>query len=351
MNRTEVEGASKGDSATGQRGVQFLAGLAALLGALEVVSLWVAPGRVSDRATAIAFVAAMVLALLLGARLRGRGRSHLVLTAFLVPVSVCMCAFIALTLVVDRGLAHRAPFEAPWGKHRVWSTRGLVLEGAGISNGGNQNSIAAVTLAFERGATGVEVDVFYDAEMGDFVVSHDRPYNLKGGKPLMLSELWAATGALGCFWLDWKKLRHLDDSQLDDALARLREYADNYGIRERVFIEGEDPFHLSACRRAGFATIYDTHPLPEHFPLASVVLDFYRAIYYFGGFTVLSLETGELNEPVYGPAAQRLLGQVPLFLYHAPNDDDLLARLLGSSAAKVILLRDHSCDRFHLGLK
>ena len=38
-------------------------------------------------------------------------------------------------------------------------------------------------------AKGVEIDMFYDSELNNYVVSHDYPYNLKNGSVLTLFEL------------------------------------------------------------------------------------------------------------------------------------------------------------------
>jgi len=47
-----------------------------------------------------------------------------------------------------------------------------------------QNSITAYKAAFDLGAPGTELDVFFDVKLQDFIVSHDFPYNLKDGRML-----------------------------------------------------------------------------------------------------------------------------------------------------------------------
>ncbi|MBT7044157.1 MAG: hypothetical protein HN977_02095, partial [Gammaproteobacteria bacterium] len=98
------------------------------------------------------------------------------------------------------------------GCHKVWTARGL------YGNGIDQNSIESIGAAFDIGAEGVEVDVRYDKKMQDFIVSHDYPYNKKNGKILKLSELFDALGDNHYFWLDYKKLRHLNEEQTQQAI-------------------------------------------------------------------------------------------------------------------------------------
>lgn len=257
-----------------------------------------------------------------------------------------MTAFIATTVWVERGLAERSMDDAWAGEFKVWSTRGLVLEGPEITSGGMQNSIEAIERAFESGAKGVEVDVFYDVEMGDFVVSHDRPYNRKKGALLTLDVLLDAVGPLGDFWLDWKKVRHLEFEERQDALRRLDELTSVGDLKQRFYIEAEDPFSLTQCKRAGFLTIYDTHPLPDANPVGSVLLDVYKAVYFFGGFDVLSMESGTPERRVFGERARRALRRVPLFLYHVPAEEDFLREALGVENVRVVLPRDQSLDLF-----
>lgn len=285
-----------------------------------------------------------VAALLL--RLSVRSRSPRWLRALVIPLGLAMAAFIAMTLWVNFSLARAAESFQPLEGPKVWSTRGLTLNGPEIVKDGEQNSVEAIARAFDQGAAGVEVDVFYDADLADFVVSHDRPYNLRNGSLLMLGDLLETLGDRGSIWLDWKKLRHLDADQMTSALEALDRYTAKGGLKSRFFVEGEDPFNLSRCRHAGFPTIYDTHPLPDANPFSRVVIDFYKAVYHFGGFTVLSMETGTADRWVFGSSTRKAVQDVPLFLYHAPADEELLAGAIGEDNVQVIILRDQSKDLF-----
>lgn len=322
--------------------------LAVLLAGTKGISLAVESAIVSIQILPLVCVLATVALLLFG----GRARSGFgaIRRWGLVAWACAMTLFIAGTVWVELGLAARDGHPRSGGGARVWSTRGLVLEGPEIGPDGTHNSIDAIALAFERGARGVEVDVYYDPALGDFVVSHDRPYIQRGGKLLMLGDLMSAVGAQGAYWLDWKKLRHLSRAELDDALELLGEILRPGDLKSRFYIEGEDPFHLSVCRRAGFLTIYDTHPIAAKAPFSSVVIDFYKAVYYFGGFTVLSLESGATEQRIYVADSRDRLSRIPLFLYHVPlqtaGDEAYLDAALSEPNLQVVILRDHSRDLY-----
>ena len=256
--------------------------------------------------------------------------------------------FIALVTWVDHQLAQRknvGVFDDP---HKVWAARGLVLGGPKIVRHGDQNSIPAIRLAFDRGAKGVEVDVFFEPTLSKYVVSHDRPYNLKDGTLLTLGPLLDALGERGHFWLDFKKLRHLDQDQLRAAIAELENLTARGNLKSRFYVEGEDPLNLHAFQQAGFHTIYDTHPLPDSNPLTPLVSDLYKLIFYFGNHTVMGMNSGEGDRLIYGSETQRALRHVPMFIYHAPDDEQRLGELLDSSDVRVILVVDHSLDRYGL---
>ena len=266
----------------------------------------------------------------------------------LVGLGGLTAAFVAMIAVVDRGLAERSYEGVVDHPQKYWSTRGLVSGGPHIDATSNQNTIESVSLAFDRGAQGVEVDVFWDNDLDRFAVSHDRPYKTVNGKMLPLGEMLAEVEQPRAWWLDWKKVRHLDSDQLTSALARLTEITAAGDLRDRFYVEAEDPINLGGIRRAGFKTILDTHPLPESSPFVPVLIDAYKALYYFSGHTVMSMESGPADEPVFGSDASRLLRHVPLFLYHVPDETELIQGLLALDNVRVVLPRDHTLDRFDL---
>ena len=222
------------------------------------------------------------------------------------------------------------------------------LPPAEIVKDGTQNTIESVSLAFDEGATGCEIDVFFDEQLGQFIVSHDRPYHLKNGKLLPLSEMMAAVGGRGYIWLDFKKLRHLSDAGLAAAVAELQEITDEYGGRDKMYVEGEDPLHLSAFRDAGFPTILDTHPLADSHFVTPALINIYKLLYHFGDFTVMGMNYGALEDPIYGERTKAALGNIPMFIYHVEPDPAILQSLATSGSVRVILVENQSLNRYRL---
>ncbi len=249
---------------------------------------------------------------------------------------------------VDRQLAQRDYAGVYQSCFKVWATRGLVVDRRPDDSTAG-NSIVSVRRAFAAGAEGVEVDVYYDVQLGKFVVSHDRPYNRQDdGTLLYLEQLLEASGAGRYFWLDLKKLGKLTRQEAGQAARRLVEISTKYDLLSRIYVEGEDPINLSAMRRGGIRTIFDTQPLPEKYPFTRFVLSVYRLAYYFGDFTVMAMNAGDADAPIYGSTARRSLRHVPVFIYHVPETSEALQPLLENENVRVIILRDHTSNKYSL---
>ena len=250
-----------------------------------------------------------------------------------------MTGFILMISWVDHNLTQRTYNGVYDNHHKVWATRGLVTDGSDGSPIRVRNSIESISYAFDQGAKGTEVDVFYDLKLEVFVVSHSRHYEKPNGVLLTLDSLFDAVGGEGYFWLDWKKLRHLDRDQLQAALARLEQLMDQGDLRDRVYVEGETPLSLLAIKQAGFKTIYDCKPTFDSNIMCSVVVDLFKAVYYFGGFTVMGLNSGTRAETIYGPNTRCGLRNIPVFLYHLPDDVAFIEELVSSKDVRVIIIR------------
>jgi hypothetical protein len=62
----------------------------------------------------------------------------------------------------------------------------------------------------------------------------------------------------------------------------------------------------------------------------------------------MGMNSGEGDALIYGPETQRALRNVPMFIYHTPDEDARLEHLLGAGDVRVILIVDHSLDRYGL---
>ena len=73
--------------------------------------------------------------------------------------------------------------------------------------------------------------------------------------------------------------------------------------------------------------------------MGPVVADLFKAVYYFGGFTVMGLNSGTRAEPIYGPNTRCGLRNIPVFLYHLPDDVEFIEELVSSKDVRVIIIR------------
>lgn len=250
--------------------------------------------------------------------------------------------FIGVGYYVDFQLAKKNNADVYNDCHKVWTARGLYGDGV------DQNSIESIGAAFSQGAKGVEVDIRYDVKLKDFIVSHDYPYNLKNGKILTLEKLFEALGDDHYFWLDYKKLRHLDEQQTQQAIDRLYEISQKNGLKDRIYIENEAPVNLSKYRDAGFHTIFDTSPVAESLPvLSAFMITGYKMFYYFGGHSVMAMNYGTVDDPIFGVRTQGRLKNVPVFLYHLPVDEDLFDEMLELTNVRVFLVGNNQSVNFH----
>lgn len=224
--------------------------------------------------------------------------------------------------------------------HKIWIARGL------YNFREEENSITAIQRAFDAGASGVEVDFYYDKKSNRFIVSHDKfindktseiKYEEKDGKTLTLEELFLTTGKDHYFYLDYKNLDRITYAETENAIKRLEKITKFDDLKKRVYIEGSHPFKLPMYTDAGFKTLFGIHPLPEKNPFSSIVTNAYKIVYYLQNITAIALNYGEIDDPVYGPKTEKLLKNIPTFVFHTPIDENFLRLLIEKKDVKMIL--------------
>lgn len=238
------------------------------------------------------------------------------------------------------------------GCHKIWSPRGLYRDRS------EQNSIESFRRAFDHGAHGAEVDLHYDVKMNLFIISHDHPvededgrlvYATKHGELLTLEALLEAVGSGHFFWLDFKNLDHLSVKETEAAIDRLRVVAGGDEFKDRLYIEGSNPLRIAMYSDAGFNTILGIHPPSESTPLASVVVDAYKIAFWRSRAAGIAMAHGPVDDPNYGENAVESLGSIPIFLFHVPDDRDLLEDLAHRDKVRVILVaKGVSLNRFSI---
>ena len=319
---------------------------AGLLFLYATASNTVQPEKLVSQLPQLAFLLVLIWLLFRRGSLLTRGGNIRVGAVSLLLVGVVAVTLAGMFAWVDYRLSDLQTPEAPGSPYKVWSTRGLVIGGTVSEWNGTQNSIESIRRAFEHGAKGVEVDVFFDPPLNQFVVSHDYPYFLKNGELLLLRDLLAELGDQGMFWLDWKKLRYLEPDDFQQALDELMVLTAVGNLRDRFYVEGEDPVRIGRIAQSGLLTILDTHPLPDGNFFTPLVNSLYKSLFYFGGHTVMGIESGPTDAPIFGPRSSRILKDVPLFVYHVPDDPVVIELLASQNNVRVILPRDHRKDLF-----
>ena len=236
--------------------------------------------------------------------------------------------------------------------NKTWSSRGVYL------NSLEQNSLSSVSKAFKNGFEGVEIDFYYDIKMDKFIVSHNKPkknkngelqYTLKNGKFLTLEELFTIDVKARFFWLDYKNLDRINSEDTNKAIKRLEKISKKYSLKERLYIEGSNPFILQKYTNAGFKTILAFKPLPKNNILSSLSVNVTKLIFSIFNISALAMPYGKLDNPVYHESMNKKLDGIPVFLFHTPDNKELINHLSKQQDVRVILVgRDKSINRSYL---
>ena len=272
---------------------------------------------------------------------------------FIILLLLLVAVYNATVFYVDRQLQKRDYAGVYNNCHKIWAARGLYNSRA------EQNTPQAMQRAFSLGAIGAEVDVHFDLKRRKFIVSHDHPkknkdgelvYPLKNGSLLFLEDFLKEVGKDHYFWLDFKNLGAFNDEQTAIVIQRLQEITQFDNIKERLYIEGSNPLLMPKYTNAGFKTIFGIHPIRESLFASSFVINVYKLGYYFSNSTVIGMANGKyVDDPVYGKKTRESLKNIPLFLFHVPNDEKLLHELMQIDNVRVVLVgKDLSINRYNI---
>ncbi|MCL9780300.1 hypothetical protein M9194_02500 [Vibrio sp. S4M6] len=265
-------------------------------------------------------------------------------------VVVVAVSIYGLNRYVEKQLDTMAHTNAYNECHKIWSARGL------YPTRSEENTIASFQRAFDAGATGAEVDFFYDPGSETFYVTHNDIIrnpdgSIKDPNALTLEQLLSHFGNQYYWWLDYKNLGRISDEQTQDSIKRLQVIADKIpGIKDKLYIEGSNPLMLSVYTQAGFKTILALDLLPASNPLSEYLVNLYKIAYYFSDITVVaSRATHRVNpdNPKYTTRIQEQFSNIPIFLFHTPDDPEYLQELMADPLVRVILVgAGQSIDRF-----
>jgi len=250
---------------------------------------------------------------------------------------------------VDKNIDERVDKTLYDSCHKIWSARGIYRKHS------EQNSLLSFKRAFDSGYLGAEVDFYYDTDSNRFIVSHDKPkknpdgsliYTLKDNEILTLEKLFSERGEGHYFWLDYKNLDRLSDDETQKAILRLEAISKIHNIKSRLYVEGSAPWVLSEYTGAGFYTILAVQPFRESSIFASFSANIFKIAFYYSNVSVLGIPYREIDDPKFGKTVQKVLRDIPVFIFHGPTEPELLKELSGKSNVKMILSgRDVSLNR------
>ncbi|XPF92853.1 hypothetical protein ACM9HF_12560 [Colwellia sp. RE-S-Sl-9] len=265
---------------------------------------------------------------------------------------IIVISYHVLLAYVNHQLEHRKYLDTYQNCNKIWSARGLYNQRS------EQNSLVSMRRAFEHGAIGAEVDFHFDVDLDQFIISHDHPkkdangkyvYPKKSGKLLTLKHFLSELGKDKYFWLDYKNLDKLNEEQTQQAITRLLSITKLDNIKDRLYIEGSNPSILSQYTNAGFKTILAIFPLKENNILASLSLNIYKIGFSFYNITAMAMGYGEIGNSTYGEKGQKILGNIPIFIFHVPVHMETIQPLVNNNNVRVALIgKDLSINRFNV---
>ncbi len=209
-----------------------------------------------------------------------------------------------------------------------WAHRGYV----NLEQGIEENSMASYEKAIELGAAGIEMDVLYDVELDDFIVSHGKPYHTQAdGSLLHLKQALQNLPEIHV-WLDAKNLSGLWPWQASKATKRLAKILHESQRAPFVLVESRHPIYLSQLAEQGIHTTLMISPNPNKDPISMWPMIIISKLYFLmGDFNGIS--TGFLR---YTGAVQESFQAVPAYL-STINDMQTIEKFKQQPQVKVFL--------------
>lgn len=214
------------------------------------------------------------------------------------------------------------------GCFKVWAHRGFFKEGL------QQNSIESFLRAFELGAAGTELDIFYDLNTNEYVVSHDYPYHLINGQILKLEDVFKKVGKCGYFWLDFKNLAILSKQDTQKAVFTLHNLLKKYNLTDKIIVESTNPINLKIVSKLNIYTSYWIMPeiySYDNFFYFQFDIFRYKLFYLYGNFSALSMDYNLFNKKLEG-----IFANIPIHLFTI-NDSKKLMNYFVKKNVKIIL--------------
>lgn len=205
----------------------------------------------------------------------------------------------------------------------VWSHRGLTKD-----SNFEQNSIESIKNAIKYDAKGVELDVYFDENTSDFIVSHDYPYQKPNGKILLLDSVFKQFSNIN-YWLDFKNLNKISLKEIHRSIEKLESLIERSKVHKKnILIESTSLKKLKLYTQNNFRTslwITPTDNTKQHFTTLK-----YFIYYNLGYFSSISLEYKSYNH------IEILNSLIPINLWTI-NDSKIIDQFISNKNVKIIL--------------
>jgi glycerophosphoryl diester phosphodiesterase len=211
------------------------------------------------------------------------------------------------------------------GEYKVWAHRAY-------DNYEKENSINSINKAITKGAKGIELDLWYDNEIKDFVVSSNYPYKLENGKLLKFNELLNKIPNNIYFWLDFKNLSYMSRYDAEISGKHLLKILTNHNIKDKCIVESKNPINLSIFSGLGIFTCIEIEPKNySNWFKYNLMLCKWKLSFIFGNISGISLYFKQ-----YGEKILKDLPNVPIYLWTV-NDREEITKFINDNSVKVIL--------------
>lgn len=167
-------------------------------------------------------------------------------------VAICALAALAGIYLINSRYARLEIAEHHFyddAAQKIWAHRGYAKKHA-------ENTLEAFQDAVDRGAPGIEVDIFYDPATKHFLVTNEAPSN--NDPSLRLKDIFLAFGEKTHYWLNFINLADLGYADSAGAAHLIARMATRYTKRPLVMVESSSPSHLSPFKSLGIHTTLST---------------------------------------------------------------------------------------------
>lgn len=206
-----------------------------------------------------------------------------------------------------------------------WAHRGYVHTQQGFK----ENTIPSYLEAIRLGATGIELDVIYDTNLKDFIVSHDKLSD--ASHALRLSDALQQLPQIN-IWLDAKNLYQLWPWQAFSATEKLYNIVSSSHRLQSVLVESRSAWYLSHLSQYGVQTTLMIEPNPDKNPISLwLMIAISKIGFVMGDFQGISISYNRYRNEV-----SENFQATPAYL-STLNDETLLQSFVAQPQVKVFL--------------